>query len=138
MKEYWGSGSIQGCIQKFPDWVDNEITSNTKGYGGKTHQTDPQNSDATAPSGRELYHLQFSLQASSPENFGYTLVAPCILDLDTRWSFTPRPLHIQGRSPWYLLNRKLGWSQSRSGRSSEEKKIPAPAGNLTPVVQPVA
>jgi hypothetical protein len=35
-----------GCIQKFPDWVDNEIyaynnthslRSNTKGYGGKTH-----------------------------------------------------------------------------------------------------
>jgi hypothetical protein len=34
---------IQGYIQKFPDWVDNEINnnkhslrSNTKGYGGKT------------------------------------------------------------------------------------------------------
>jgi hypothetical protein len=38
--------SIRRCIQKFPDWVDNEINnnkkkhslrSNTKGYGGKTH-----------------------------------------------------------------------------------------------------
>jgi len=28
-------------------------------------------------SGRELYHLQFSLQAASPETFGYTLV--CLL-----------------------------------------------------------
>jgi hypothetical protein len=37
---------LQGCIQKFPDWVDNEIyvynnkhslRSNTKCYGGKTH-----------------------------------------------------------------------------------------------------
>jgi hypothetical protein len=36
---------IRRCIQKFPDWVDNEINnnnkhslrSNTKGYGGKTH-----------------------------------------------------------------------------------------------------
>jgi hypothetical protein len=37
---------VRGCIQKFPDWVDNEIyaynnknslRSNTKGYGGKTH-----------------------------------------------------------------------------------------------------
>jgi hypothetical protein len=37
---------IRGCIQKFPDWVDNEICaynnkhslrSNTKGYGDKTH-----------------------------------------------------------------------------------------------------
>jgi len=31
-----------------------------------------QNSDTTARSGRELYHLQFSLQAS-PETFRYTL-----------------------------------------------------------------
>jgi hypothetical protein len=37
---------IQGCIQKFPDWFDNEIyaynnkpllRNNTKGYGNKTH-----------------------------------------------------------------------------------------------------
>jgi hypothetical protein len=74
---------LRGCVQKFPDWVDNEIyaynnkhslRSNTKGYGGKTHWTDSQNSDITAPSGRKLYHLQFSLQADSPETFGYTLV----------------------------------------------------------------
>jgi hypothetical protein len=32
-------------------------------------------SDTTAPNGRELYHLQFSLQAASPETFGYTLVS---------------------------------------------------------------
>jgi hypothetical protein len=73
--------SIGGCIQKFPDWVDNEINnnkhssrSNTKGYGCKTHKNDSQNSDTTAPSGRELYHLQFSIQAASPETYGYTLV----------------------------------------------------------------
>jgi hypothetical protein len=38
--------TLRGCIQKFPDRVDNEIyaysnkhslKSNTKGYGGKTH-----------------------------------------------------------------------------------------------------
>jgi hypothetical protein len=40
----------------------------------KTHQTDSQNSDTTAPGGRELHHLQFSLQAASPETFRYTLV----------------------------------------------------------------
>jgi hypothetical protein len=50
------------------------LRSNTKGYGGKTHYTDSQNRDTTASSGRELYHLQFSLQAASPETFGYTLV----------------------------------------------------------------
>jgi hypothetical protein len=74
---------LRGCIQKFQDWVDNEIQaynnkhslrSNTKGYGGKTHYTDSQNSDTTAPSGRELYHMQFSLQAASLEAFGYSLV----------------------------------------------------------------
>jgi hypothetical protein len=30
------------------------------------------NSDTTASSDRELYHLQFSLQAASSETFGYT------------------------------------------------------------------
>jgi hypothetical protein len=73
---------LQGSIRKFPDWVDNVIyaynthslRSNTKGYGGKTHYTDSQNSDITAASGRQLYHLQFSLQAVSPGTFEYTLV----------------------------------------------------------------
>jgi hypothetical protein len=50
------------------------LRSNTKGYGGKPHQTDSQNSDTTTPSGRQLYRLQFSLQKASPETFGYTLV----------------------------------------------------------------
>jgi hypothetical protein len=50
------------------------LKTNTKCYGSKTLQTYSQNSDTTAPSGRELYHLQFSLQAASPETFEYTLV----------------------------------------------------------------
>jgi hypothetical protein len=33
-----------------------------------------QSSDTTASSGKELYNLQYSLQAASPETFGYTLV----------------------------------------------------------------
>jgi hypothetical protein len=32
------------------------------------------NSDTTACSGRELYHMQFSLQVASPELFGNTLI----------------------------------------------------------------
>jgi hypothetical protein len=56
---------VRGCIQMFPDWIDNEMNnsnkhllrSNTKSYGGKTDETDSQNSYTTAPSGRELYHL---------------------------------------------------------------------------------
>jgi hypothetical protein len=72
------------CIQKFPDWVNNgkqqqhnnnkHLRSITKGYGGKTNLTDSQNRDTTAPSATELYHLQFSLKAASPETFGYILV----------------------------------------------------------------
>jgi len=50
------------------------LRSNTKGYGGKTHYADSQNSDTTAASGRELYNLQFSLQAASPETFRHNLV----------------------------------------------------------------
>jgi hypothetical protein len=50
------------------------LRSNTKGYGIKAHYTDSQNSDTTVLSGGELYHLQFSFQAASPETFGYTLV----------------------------------------------------------------
>jgi hypothetical protein len=50
------------------------MRSNKKGYGGKNHHTDSQNSDTTAVGGRKLYHLQFSLQAVSPETFGYTIV----------------------------------------------------------------
>jgi hypothetical protein len=50
------------------------LRSNTKGYGGKSHWTDSQNSDTIAPSGRELYHLEFSLRAASPETSGYTIV----------------------------------------------------------------
>jgi len=39
------------------------------------------NSDTTAPSGRELYHLQFSLQVASTETFGYILVFPAAVDI---------------------------------------------------------
>jgi len=80
MNEYGVILGVRGCIQKFPDWVDNEINnkrslrSNTKRYGGKTHYTDSQNSDTTTFNGRELYRLQFSLQVASPETFGYTFV----------------------------------------------------------------
>jgi hypothetical protein len=40
-------------------------------------------------------------------------------------------LYAHGKSPWYLLDKKLGGLQSRFGRDGEEKKFPAPAGNQT-------
>jgi len=41
--------------------------------------TRPTHKIAIAPSDRKLYHLQFSLQAASPETFGYTLVCSVIV-----------------------------------------------------------
>jgi len=88
---------IGGCIRKFPDWVDNEVygyfryyslRSNTKGY-------DSQNSDTTASSGRELYHLQFSLQETNPETFGYILVhSKGLTGLQKRWSPPGLPSNV--------------------------------------------
>jgi hypothetical protein len=56
------------------------MKSNSKGYGGKTHYSGSQNSNTTAPSSRELYHLQFLLLAANPETFGYTLVSRAYRD----------------------------------------------------------
>jgi hypothetical protein len=51
----------------------------------------------------------------------------------------PAPLYPQGKSPWYLLDRRLGEPQSRSGRGGEEKNFQPPPGiePRTPIVQPV-
>jgi hypothetical protein len=52
-------------------------------------------------------------------------------------------LHAQATLPpekilRYPLDKRLGGSQSRYGRGDEEKKIPAPFGNRTPIIQHVA
>jgi hypothetical protein len=46
-------------------------------------------------------------------------------------SSTPRPLYPQEKSPWYPLGRRLGGSQSLSGRGGEEKN-----SQLPPVIEP--
>jgi hypothetical protein len=53
-------------------------------------------------------------------------------------SFTPRPFCLQGNSPWYPLDRRLGGPQSRSGRGGEEKSSQPLLGLKPPIVQPVA
>jgi hypothetical protein len=59
----------------------------------------------------------------------------------TRWKwvvgFKSRPLYSQVKSRRYPLDRRLGGSQSWPGRYGEEQNL-VPAGNMTPVVQPVA
>jgi hypothetical protein len=64
LSPYWNTKQQQYAL----------VEKHAKYYGGKTHYADSQNKDTTAPSGRELYHVQFSLQATSPETSGYTLV----------------------------------------------------------------
>jgi hypothetical protein len=52
--------------------------------------------------------------------------------------FTPRPLYPHGNSPWYLLGRRLGGLQSRSGSGGEEKNSQPLTGLEPPIIQPVA
>jgi hypothetical protein len=54
-----------------------------------TRLTDSQNSDTPATSGRELYHLQFSLQVASPETFGYTFLYMSALRCTVQWADYP-------------------------------------------------
>jgi len=54
----------------------------------KLNRMTQQNSDRTAPSSTELYHLQFSLPAARPKTFGYTLVL-CGLSIPVwNWKWT--------------------------------------------------
>jgi hypothetical protein len=47
-------------------------------------------------------------------------IVPRILDFGTRWrwvvSFTTRPIYLQGKSPRYPLDRRLGGPQNQSRR----------------------
>jgi hypothetical protein len=73
---------LRGFIQKFRDWVDNEINDDNIKHFKKQHKgLWRQNSldwlikiAIQLPLVAELYHLQFLLQAASPETFRYTLV----------------------------------------------------------------
>jgi hypothetical protein len=63
-------------------------------------------------------------------------IAPHIIDLSTRWrcvvSFMPWPLHPQGKSPWYPLDRRLCGPQNRSGNGEEKNSQPLPG--LRPLI----
>jgi hypothetical protein len=53
-------------------------------------------------------------------------------------SFTLRPLYLQGKNPWYPLNRRLGGPQSLSGRGGEKKNSQPLQGYDPPIIQNVA
>jgi hypothetical protein len=66
-------------------------------------------------------------------------IASRILTLITRWrwvvSFTPQQLHPGGKSPSYLLDRKLCGIQGRCGQGGEEKNSQPLPGFEPPTIQ---
>jgi hypothetical protein len=52
--------------------------------------------------------------------------------------FMSQPLYPQGKSPWYLLNRRLGASKSQSGHSNSEKNSQLLPGLKPLIIQPLA
>jgi hypothetical protein len=50
----------------------------------------------------------------------------------------PWLLYLQGKCPWYPLDRRLGGSQSQSGHGGEEKNFQPPVGFEHLIIQPIA
>jgi hypothetical protein len=96
--------------------------------------------------GRNVLKVKLSLcffnWASRHEGvLGNGSIAPRIPDVATRrnWVviFTPRPLYLQGKSPWYPLDRSLSGPQNRSGHVGEEKNSQPLLGLQPTIIQPV-
>jgi len=104
----------------FPDWVNNEINNNVeKQHKGLWRQNSLDwltKIDTISPSGREPYHLQFSLQAASPETFGYILV--CVQHASGSY-FVRNLANIKS----YLCN-STGQSPWETSRHSASQGIP--------------
>jgi hypothetical protein len=86
--------------------------------------------------------LCFNWASSHEGVLGSGGIAPRILNLGTGWrwvvSFTLQPLYFRGKSPWYLLDRRLAGPQSRSGHGDEEKNSEPLPGLESPIIQPIA
>jgi hypothetical protein len=52
--------------------------------------------------------------------------------------FSPRQLYLQGKSPWYTLNMRIGGPQSRSGHGGEEKNSQPMPEQEPPIINPAA
>jgi hypothetical protein len=49
----------------------------------------------------------------------------------------PAALYPRGKNPRYPLDKRLGWPQEPVWTQGLEEKSSAPAGDRTPIVQPV-
>jgi hypothetical protein len=74
---------------------------------------DSSNGVTTTPSGRELYHLQFSLKAASPEAFGYTVVC---------WT-CQREFHVPNFNKRYTCVKLEVYSPTESPESPNEEVL---------------
>jgi len=52
--------------------------------------------------------------------------------------FTPWPLYLQGKNPWYPLDRRLGVPQSQSGCVGEKKNSQSLPGLKPLIILPIA
>jgi hypothetical protein len=122
---------VRGCIEKFPDWVDNEmyaynnkhlLISNTSGYCDKTHYSVSQNSDATAPSGRELY--QFAVLAPGGQFGNFWIQTRVLLKHYTTSQPTRRRRH-ESSPPWKPQNShsKCGTSIKRANFKTQSPRV---------------
>jgi hypothetical protein len=76
--------------------------------------------------------------------WGMEVYLRSLFDLGTRWgwvvSLTPRPLYLQGESPFNPLDRRLGGTRAVLDAVAT-RKITNPrreSNPITPIVQPVA
>jgi hypothetical protein len=68
LSESFRTGSITKCTLTI---INSRWEATQRVMAAKLTRLTQKNSDTTAPSGREVYHLQFSLQPACPVTFGY-------------------------------------------------------------------
>jgi hypothetical protein len=112
--------NIRECIQKFPDWVDNEINNNNNNKHSLRSNTKYENySILTFFLLTNVKSKAVSVHHAMKTYWESGGIAPHIIDLGTRWkwvvSFTSPAALPPRKSPWYPMDRWLGVPQSRFG-----------------------
>jgi hypothetical protein len=140
---------IRGCIQKSPDWVDNEINSK---FTEKKHKgLWLQNSLDWHKIAIQLHLVaeSYTVCSSRSRRLVWKLFdtpsymlgrvwgrVPLIHNIRGRWkwviSFTLRPLYFWTNRPRHTFAKRLGKPQSRSGRGGKEKYPNGESNSIRP------
>jgi hypothetical protein len=111
-------------------------------YGSLSYTHEPPNrshlaSKESSPRPSHPFYLRFILMLSSHLRLGILNgLVPAGIPTKIFYAFLMSHFKPRGKSPWCLLDRKLGVTQSPSGRGHEKEiLIPAPAGHRTPIAQ---